>query len=531
MRKLSLLGIAVFGCMLGWAADYVGDGPDAGRTGWVKDEKVFNKTNVKTLHLLWKVKLESVTRQMHNLFPPTVIENVATTSGPKEVAVVSGITDDLWGFDTATGKQLWHKHFDSTYDDSATGGRGGSTLCPGGQLATPVIGPGAAAGKFTLYSVSWDGRLRQVNVADGEDMAVPAKFMPPNGKPWSLNLVNGVIYTATSQGCGGVPNEFFSFDLATKKASALQPAGGGMWGRRGVAVASDGTVYMGTGDGHYDPDNKTLGNSIVAAKLDANKQLQLTGWFAPPNVNWLWHRDLDVNVSPMVIDYKGKHLLFGTSKECRIWMVDRDVMNGTAPPFEKHQEMLDRTVQICNPATRYDAAGVWGAMAAWIDPAGQLYIAVPFLGPLSDVYHSPIEIGKPDLGGVAVLKVEENGGKWKMTPVWSYGDIDQGDEAIYMNGILFVNGAGEDTYQSNPDVAWNETPRKPPIGGNNQTGNRLGNSRHATIYAFDAANGKVLWSSGDQITSWNHGSGITAINGKAYIGTFDGAFYCFGVAK
>jgi len=69
------------------------------------------------------------------------------------------------------------------------------------------------------------------------------------------------------------------------------------------------------------------------------------------------------------------------------------------------------------------------------------------------------------------------------------------------------------------------------VGGNNQTGNRIGNSRHATIYAFDPANGKLLWSSGDQITSWNHGSGMTAVNGKAYINTFDGMFYCFGVAK
>jgi hypothetical protein len=519
----------ILGCMAGWAADYVADGGDPGRTGWVKDEKVFNKTNVKTMKLLWKVQLPSTPRQMHSLFPPVILEKVATSSGMKEVAVISGISDDLWGFDTATGKQLWHKHFDSTYDEGA-GGRGGSTLCPGGQTDVPVVGPGNGPGKYTLYTVSWDGRLRQVNVADGEDLAVPQKFMPANAKPWSLNLVNGVIYTSNSQGCGGTANAFFAFDLATKKASTFLPAGGGMWGRRGVAVAPDGTAYMGTGDGTYDPANKQLGNTIVAVKEDANQQLQLTGWFAPPNANWMHTRDLDINVSPMVIDYKGKHLLFGSSKECRVWMVDRDAIAGTDPPYGKHSEMLDRTPLICNPAARYDAAGVWGAMATWIDPAGQLFIAVPFLGPMSDVYHSPIEIGKPELGGVAVLKVEETAGKWHMTPVWSYGDIDQGDEAIYSNGILFVNGAGEDTYQSNPDVAWDEAPRKKPEV-NNQTGNRVANSRHATIYAFDSANGELLWSSGDQITSWNHGSGITAINGKAYIGTFDGNFYCFGIAK
>jgi hypothetical protein len=413
-----------------------------------------------------------------------------------------------------------------------TNARAGSTLCPGGQLATPVVGPGNGAGKYTLYTVSWDGHLHELNVADGEDVAPPQKFMPGNGKPWSLNLVNGVIYTATSQGCGGVANSFFSFDLATRRASAFVPGGGGMWGRRGVAIDSSGIAYMGTGDGDYDPENHRLGNAIVSVKQNpASQQLELAGYFAAPNAVWLRSRDLDVNVSPMVIDYKGKHLLFGTSKECRIWLVDRDIMNRTIEPGPEHREMLDRTPLICNAAARYDAAGVWGAMATWIDPAGQLYIAVPFLGPMADTYHPPIEIGTPELGGVTVLKVEENGGKWHMTPMWSYGDIDQGDEAIYANDILFVNGAGEDTYQSQPDSAYNEPARKPFVGANNQTGNRLGNSRHATIYAFDAENGKLLWSSGDQIASFNHGSGITVVNGKAYIGTFDGYFYCFGVAR
>ena len=82
--------------------------------------------------------------------------------------------------------------------------------------------------------------------------------------------------------------------------------------------------------------------------------------------------------------------------------------------------------------------------------------------------------------------------------------------------------------QANGATSKVEAPRKP---GGGQSVNRIANSRHATIYAFDSANGKLLWSSGDQITGWNHGSGMTAINGKAYISTFDGYFYCFGVAK
>ena len=89
--------------------------------------------------------------------------------------------------------------------------------------------------------MSWDGRLRQVNLADGQDVAPPEKFIPGGGKPYALNLHNGVIYTATAQGCGGLTNAFYSFDLASRRASAFIPAGGGLWGRRGASIAPEGT--------------------------------------------------------------------------------------------------------------------------------------------------------------------------------------------------------------------------------------------------------------------------------------------------
>ena len=106
-------------------------------------------------------------------------------------------------------------------------------------------------------------------------------------------------------------------------------------------------------------------------------------------------------------------------------------------------------------------------------------------------------------------------------------DMDQADEAVYTNGVLFVDAAGEDTWQLPYDIAYDETPL-PPGGGSTK---RIAGSRHATIYALDASTGKELWSSGDQITSWTHGGGMSAVNGRAYIGTWDGYFYCFGIAK
>ena len=51
------------------------------------------------------------------------------------------------------------------------------------------------------------------------------------------------------------------------------------------------------------------------------------------------------------------------------------------------------------------------------------------------------------------------------------------------------------------------------------------------LRAFDSETGKELWSSGDQIASWNHFSGLTVANGRVYIGTFDGLLYAFGVDR
>ena len=45
------------------------------------------------------------------------------------------------------------------------------------------------------------------------------------------------------------------------------------------------------------------------------------------------------------------------------------------------------------------------------------------------------------------------------------------------------------------------------------------------LYALDARTGKELWSSGDQITSFNHFTSLSMANGRVYIGTFDGMLY------
>src|SRR5215471_758759 len=215
MQRIGLAAPLALFCTTAIAADWLTDGYDVKRTAWQRDEKTLSAASVKNMKLLWKLKLDNEPRQMHSLFPPLIAERVNTGSGVKQIALATGVSDNIYAIDVETGMVLWKKHFTASYTPPANQ-RGAGILCPGGITATPVIAP-AGPGKYTVYVASWDGSLHQLNLADGEDVKQPAKFMPPNGKPYGLNLWNNVIYTHTAQGCGGNPNMVCTFDLATGK--------------------------------------------------------------------------------------------------------------------------------------------------------------------------------------------------------------------------------------------------------------------------------------------------------------------------
>ncbi|MFN0121683.1 MAG: PQQ-binding-like beta-propeller repeat protein [Blastocatellia bacterium] len=210
----------------GLPAAWLMDGGDVERTGWQKNEHILSTTSVKNMKLLWKTKLDNEPRQMHNLLPVLIASNVTTASGPKQIVLATGVTDNLYGLDAETGAILWKLHFQSEWTPPATGGRGGGILCPGGITATPIIAPTETPGKYIVYAAAWDGTLRRVDLATGKEIAPPSKFMPPNGKPYALNMYKNAIYVHTAQGCGGNPNMVYIYDLATDKVGWWGPAGG-----------------------------------------------------------------------------------------------------------------------------------------------------------------------------------------------------------------------------------------------------------------------------------------------------------------
>jgi hypothetical protein len=343
MRLPQLIAIALLGCFSGFAADWLTDGGDIQRTSWQKDEKVLSTSTVKNMKLLWKVRLDNQPHEMHALFPPLIISKAETPAGPKEIAIVAGSSDNIFAIDVAKGSLIWSKHFDSGSLETNTT-RSAGALCPGGLTATPVVGPGATPGKYTIYAASWDGSLHQLNAADGEDIAPPSLFMPSNGKPYGLNLVDGVIYTTTAQGCGGNPNLIYAYDLKTHTVATFSPGSGAMWGRKGPAVGSDGTIYTGTGDGSYHPENGQFGMSIIGVKQDpASRMMAIKDYYGPSNAEWLLKKDLDLSVTPSIFEYKGRELMVSSSKECAVWLMDTKALGGG-----DHRTPLYRSPVLCN---------------------------------------------------------------------------------------------------------------------------------------------------------------------------------------
>ena len=119
---------AVFAARVdGYRRDWLDELCLSGQVSW-------GRLSVKDMTLIWKLTLDNQPREMHNLFAPLIIGDLDVGGGAREIAVVAGISDNLYGIDIEHGTQLWKRHFDSTFDDP---GRSGGPLCPGGQTATP----------------------------------------------------------------------------------------------------------------------------------------------------------------------------------------------------------------------------------------------------------------------------------------------------------------------------------------------------------------------------------------------------------
>ena len=123
---LSLL--LAFECVAGLSqsrkpADWLTDGGKPQPTAWQRDENILTTANVKKMKLLWKIKLDNQPREMHNLLPALVVGSVETAGGPKQIVIVTGVSDNIYAIDADKGELLWKHHFETSWTPPP-GGRG-----------------------------------------------------------------------------------------------------------------------------------------------------------------------------------------------------------------------------------------------------------------------------------------------------------------------------------------------------------------------------------------------------------------------
>lgn len=480
------------------------------RDAWQRDETKITPQNVSGLQLLWKLKVENKTMGMQAFREPLIVSGVKTSGGSKTLAIVAGSSNDVSVIDANSGELVWHKKLKWTSDKPQEAGEGRGFICTNALSATPVVTPAGAPERF-LYVLASDGYLHSMTLESGAEKDAPIQVLPvPYGKPYGLNLVQGVIYTITGQGCGGVPNALYAVDLASRKVAVSSPPQAGLWGVAGPAVGTDGTIYFESGDGPYDAKAKLLPTSVEAFTYGGG-DLTLKDYFTPSNYIWLTKRDLDMNGTPVVFPYQGRDFLVASGKEGRFFLLDSRSMGGA-----DHETSLFRSELISNTNANFQTEGTWGSHAAWKGADGTQWVLAPSGSEAAVKF--PVMNGPTPNGGILAFKVEDNGGKPKLTPAWTSRDMLTAEPPVIANGVVFALAGGEFTGQANDKE-----------GGLFSSEERIARSIPAKLYALDALTGKELYASSNQITSFVHQAGLAVAGGRVIFGTFDGTIYCFGV--
>jgi len=134
------------------------------------------------------------------------------------------------------------------------------------------------------------------------------QFVAPFSKNWSLNLVDGVLFTVLAQGCGNGLSGFYSIDIRGRHHPVIHQLllsntnTAGIWGRGGPIIGTNGMVYGSTADGKFDTSLGDYSLTMLSASL---RDLKLRNYYQPLNWEYLNRLDLDLgSASPI---YFGWH--------------------------------------------------------------------------------------------------------------------------------------------------------------------------------------------------------------------------------
>ncbi len=479
-------------------------GYDQERTGWNRAETTLSKDNVSQLELKWKTQLSTAPNEV---ILSTLTAPLVAVVNNRTLVYVVGSDNTVYAIDSATGKVAWQRAFPNPLKPRAPA----TWLCSNSQNATPVIDKEAGI----IYVSTSDGKLRGLNLADGADRMSAVDFTTPFARNWSLNLVDGIIYSSSARGCGDTIAHFTAIDVkdpAHRKVENFTSGGrpGGAWGRGGLVRGPRG-MYTQTADGPYDPAGGIWGETVMYLNF---KDLRLLDSYTPTNWKALNAKDQDLgSASPVVFPFEKWTLLASAAKESVITLLDDEDLGGQ---FDHHTPLY-QTPRWGNDGLLLAGQGVWGALSTWQDGQGRRWLLLPMWGPPSkDAPAFQTSYGPAPEGSIMAFEVRLNDAKDKpmLVPVWMSRDMHVPDPPVVANGVVYALQTGENVLQNQPIA--NAKFRSTPV-------------TNAVLYALDAETGKQLYSSEKSIDSWTHFSEPVVAGGKVYVSTWDGRLYCFAL--
>jgi hypothetical protein len=481
-------------------------GHDPERTASNPDEKILNNDNVSQLEVKWTAQISTASKEsvLSTMTAPVVV-TVNTPQGPASRVFVVGSDNAVFAIDAATGKMVWQKAIPNPIKEPQKG----DYRCPNTQNATPVIDKETGI----IYVSTSDGMLRGFSLLDGEDRIPPIKFTDPFARNWSLNLIDGVIYSPTARGCLNMQSHFTALDLNDPVRHALEyytntGITSGAWGRGGIVRGSKGILAQ-TADGPYDPGSGKFGNSVVAL---TTKNFRLQDTFTPPNWEYLNKTDLDLGSgNPVVFPFQKWTLAAVVGKESVVYLLDANNPGGA-----DHHSALYTSPRWGNDEAKLHDRGIWG-ISTWQDPQGRRWLYVPMLGPPAKTAPKfEQSYGAADQGSTMAFEVRLDTATDKPTlaPMWMSREMHAPEPPTIANGVVFVLLSGKTSDESRGAI-------KPPAGVDT----------NAVLYALDAETGRELYSSKKLITSFTHFNEPVVAGGQVYVCTWDGKIYAFGPRK
>src|ERR1700722_4745226 len=240
-------------------SDWLTWGHDPERTGSNPGEKILNKDNVSRLEVKWATQISTPPKDyVLSTMTAPVVATVNTPQGPAARVFVVGSDNAVFAIDAATGKIVWQKANTNTMKEP----KAGDYRCPNTQNATPVIDKATGI----IYVSTSDGKLRGFSVVDGEDRIPPTNFTDPFARNWSLNLIDGVVYSPPARGCLDMQSHSTALDLKDPVRHPLEyytntGITSGAWGRGGL-VRGPKSMIAQTADGPYHPAPGKFGNRV-----------------------------------------------------------------------------------------------------------------------------------------------------------------------------------------------------------------------------------------------------------------------------